>query len=83
MLKSAWVALAAFLFIWTSLLAATPIPVAATAEGAPTRSDVVEIVDKAVEFYRQNGREKTIAELNRHDGAFARGMDYVDLHDMN
>jgi len=27
--------------------------------------------------------EKAIAELNRRDGAFAKGMDYVDVHDLN
>jgi cytochrome c len=38
---------------------------------------------RGIQFYQKNGRERTIAELNRHDGAFAKGMDYVDLHDMN
>ena len=46
-------------------------------------ADPEQEYNEAVQFYRSNGREKTIAELNRHDGPFAKGMDYVDLHDMN
>ena len=81
MLKSACLAVTAFLFVLTPVLAAPPsTPVAMT---APSKDDVVARVNKAVEFYRQNGRDKTIAELNRRDGAFAKGMDYVDLHDIN
>jgi len=81
MLKSARIAVAAFLFVLTPVIAAPPAtPVVAT---APSKEDLVARVSKAVEFYRQNGREKTIAELNRRDGAFAKGMDYVDLHDIN
>jgi cytochrome c len=83
MLKSACIAVSAFLFTSVPVMAANPVPVAATQAEAPTRNDVIAKVNKAVEFYRQNGREKTIAELNRHDGAFAKGMDYVDLHDIN
>lgn len=75
MLKSAFVAVAVFVFALTSVVAATP--------GAPSRNDVIARVTKAVEFYRANGREKAIAELNRRDGAFAKGMDYVDVHDLN
>jgi cytochrome c len=81
MLKSACVAVAAFLFLFTPVFAAPPS--ATSASAAPTKDDVVARVNRAVEFYRQNGREKTIAELNRRDGAFAKGMDYVDLHDLN
>ncbi len=81
MLKSACVAVAAFLFLLTPVFAAPPSDKSAST--APTKDDVVARVNRAVEFYRQNGREKTIAELNRRDGAFAKGMDYVDLHDLN
>src|ERR1700730_4745679 len=76
MFKSAYVAAAVLLFALTPVIAATPT-------GAPTKDEVIERVNEAVQFYRTNGRERTIAELNRHDGAFAKGMDYVDLHDMN
>jgi len=84
MLKSACVAVAAFLFTLTPVMAANPAAVVANnPSGVPTRNDVIAKVNKAIEFYRQYGREKTIAELNRRDGAFAKGMDYVDLHDVN
>jgi len=76
MFKCASIAAAILLFVLTPVIAATP-------EGVPTRNDVIAQVARAVEFYRQNGRERTIAELNRRDGAFAKGMDYVDLHDLN
>jgi len=75
MFKRAFFAVAIFLFALTPLIAAT--------SEAPSRNDVIAQVAKAVEFYRVNGREKTLAELNRRDGAFARGMDYVDVHDLN
>src|ERR1700676_1158231 len=75
MFKSAFVAVAVFLFALTPVVAATPV--------APSRNDVIAQVTKAGEFYRANGREKAIAELNRRDGAFAKGMDYVDVHDLN
>jgi cytochrome c len=81
MLKSACIAVAALLFGLTPVIAAPPSTAAMAM--VPTKDDVVARVTKAVEFYRQNGREKTIAELNRRDGAFAKGMDYVDLHDIN
>ena len=75
MLKPAFVAVAIFLFALTPVIAATP--------GAPSRNEVIAQVTKAIEFYRTNGREKTLAEMNRRDGEFAKGMDYVDVHDMN
>jgi cytochrome c len=75
MFKSALVAITAFLFVLTPVIAATP--------DTPSRNDVVAQVNRAVEFYRANGREKALAELNRHDGAFAKGVDYVDVHDLN
>ena len=34
-------------------------------------------------FYKANGREKTLAEMNNKDGQFAKGEDYVDVHDTN
>ena len=75
MFKNTLVAVAFFLFALTPVIAATP--------AAPSRNEVIAQVTKAVEFYRANGREKAIAELNRRDGAFAKGMDYVDVHDLN
>ena len=75
MFKRAFVAVAIILFGLTPVIAASP--------GVPSRNEVIAQVTKAVDFYRTNGREKTLAELNRRDGAFAQGMDYVDVHDLN
>ena len=55
----------------------------AIADTAPTKDEVIAQVAKAVEFYRTNGRERALAAFNRKDGPFARGMDYVDVHDLN
>src|ERR1700676_173561 len=52
------------------------------ADGAPSKDEVVAQVKKAADFYKSNGREKTLAELNNKDGMFAKGEDYVDVHDM-
>jgi signal transduction histidine kinase len=52
------------------------------ADAAPTKDEVVAQVKKAVDFFKANGREKTLAELNRKDGMFAKGEDYVDVHDV-
>jgi cytochrome c len=90
MFKSVGGALACFLVGLTSVAGAAPAPAPATpaafAEppaGAPSRNEVMAQVTKAVEFYRANGREKTLAEMNKRDGLFAKGMDYVDVHDLN
>jgi signal transduction histidine kinase len=82
MLKSACVAIVASVLSISIPATAAP-PATAVSADVPSKDDVVARVNKALEFYRQNGREKTIAELNRRDGAFAKGMDYVDLHDIN
>jgi signal transduction histidine kinase len=52
-----------------------------SAEGAPSKDEVVAQVKKAVAFYKANGREKTLAEMNNKNGQFAKGEDYVDVHD--
>jgi cytochrome c len=53
------------------------------ADGAPSKDEVVAQVKKAVEFYQAQGREKALAELNNKDGMFAKGQDYVDVHDIS
>ena len=58
-------------------------PTFAAADEAPTKDDVVAQVTKAVEFYKSNGRDRALAAFNRKDGPFAKGMDYVDVHDLN
>jgi len=64
----------------TVVLAALPLGLASAA--APTKDEVVAQVKKAVEFYKANGKEKALAELNKKDGEFAKGEDYVDVHDL-
>jgi signal transduction histidine kinase len=61
-------------------LAAAPFG-ASVADGSPSKDEVVAQVKKAIEFYKANGREKALAELNKKDGLFAKGEDYVDVHD--
>jgi cytochrome c len=55
----------------------------AASANAPSKDEVVAVVNKAVQFYKANGREKSLVEFNRKDGQFAKGEDYVDVHDIN
>jgi cytochrome c len=55
----------------------------ASAGDAPTKDQVIAQVTKAVEFYKATGRDRAIAAFNSKDGPFAKGMDYVDVHDLN
>ena len=59
------------------------LPLAAATAAAPTKDEVVAVVKKAVEYYKANGKEKALAEFNNRDGLFAKGEDYVDVHDIN
>ena len=68
------------LLIATMLIA---LPLAGAMAAAPTKDEVVAVVKKAVEFYKANGKEKALAEFNKKDGLFAKGEDYVDVHDLN
>jgi hypothetical protein len=61
----------------------TALPLAGAIAAAPTKDEVVAVVKKAAEFYKANGREKSLAEFNKKDGMFAKGEDYVDVHDLN
>lgn len=61
----------------------TALPLAGAFAVAPTKDEVVAVVKKAVAFYEANGREKALAEFNNKQGQFAKGEDYVDVHDMN
>ena len=65
-----------------SMIALAPAGIV-RADGAPSKDEVVAQVKKATEFYKANGREKTLAEMNNKDGMFAKGEDYVDVHDIN
>jgi cytochrome c len=59
------------------------LPLAGAMAAAPSKDEVVAVVKKAVEFYKANGRDKALVEFNRKDGQFAKGEDYVDVHDLN
>ena len=63
-----------------AILTALPL---AGALAAPTKDEVVAVVKKAVEFYKANGKEKALVEFNKKDGMFAKGEDYVDVHDIS
>ncbi len=54
----------------------------AFAEGAPSKDEVVAQVKKAVAFYKSAGKDKALAEFNSKEGQFAKGEDYVDVHDV-
>jgi cytochrome c len=59
------------------------LPLAAATAAAPTKDEVVAVVKKAVEFYKANGKDKALVEFNKKDGMFAKGEDYIDVHDIN
>src|ERR1700737_1561070 len=62
------------------LIAAMPLNAVAD---APPKEEVVATVKKAVAFYKENGRAKALVEFNNKNGQFAKGEDYVDVHDLN
>jgi len=69
-----------------SLLIATllsTLPLTSALAAAPTKDEVVAVVKKAVAFYQANGKVKALAEFNNKEGQFAKGEDYVDVHDIN
>jgi cytochrome c len=61
----------------------TALPLAGAMAAAPSKDEVVAVVKKAVEFYRANGKDKALVEFNKKDGLFAKGEDYVDVHDVS
>jgi cytochrome c len=61
----------------------TALPFAGAIADAPSKDEVVAVVKKAVEFYKANGKDKALVEFNKKDGLFAKGEDYVDVHDLN
>jgi cytochrome c len=54
----------------------------ARAEGAPSKDEVVAQVKKGIAFYKSAGKDKAIAEFNNKEGQFAKGEDYIDVHDV-
>jgi cytochrome c len=69
-------------FVALLILVLAPIGIS-LADGTPTRDEVVAQIHKAVDFYKSVGREKALAEFNKNDGEFAKGEDYVDVHDIS
>jgi hypothetical protein len=61
----------------------TALPFAGALANAPSKDEVVAVVKKAVEFYKANGKDKALVEFNKKDGLFAKGEDYVDVHDIS
>jgi cytochrome c len=61
----------------------TALPFAGAMASAPSKDEVVAVVKKAVEYYQANGKDKALAEFNKKDGLFAKGEDYVDVHDIS
>lgn len=47
----------------------------------PTRDDAVKMVEKAVAMHKVAGRDKTLAEVSRKDGAFVSGELYIFAFD--
>ncbi|HUO80957.1 MAG TPA: cache domain-containing protein [Steroidobacteraceae bacterium] len=64
------------------MLAVAPLG-SALAEGAPSKEEVVAQVKKGIAFYKSVGKDKALAEFNSRDGQFAKGEDYIDVHDVN
>ena len=71
---------------WKSFIAALMIcvvPLAVATADAPSKDEVTARVKAAIAYYKANGREKALAELNNKAGQFASGENYVDVHDVN
>jgi signal transduction histidine kinase len=48
-----------------------------------TRTEMYDLVDRAVTYAKANGKEKTLAEINNPDGLFSRGDLFVWAEDFN
>lgn len=56
---------------------------ATTTWGGTPKDEAVVLVQNAVAFYKTNGLEKTIDEVSKPSGQFARGELYVFVYDMS
>ena len=54
----------------------------AQADYRGTKDDAVNMVNKAIEFYKQNGKDKAFAEFNNKSGQFTKGDLYVVVYDI-
>ena len=55
--------------------------VACAATAAPTQSEAKAMAEKAVAYWKANGREKALAEFNDPHGRFIKGQMYVTVGD--
>ena len=69
-------------YVGLAILLLGLVPVTGLCADTPSKDEVVAQINKAVAFYKANGREKALAEFNNKDGQFAKGEDYVDVHDI-
>jgi len=69
--------------LWPRVSAWIPIRDKADLSGFGTPDDAQAMVRKAVDFYRQNGRERFIAECNNPQGQFRRGNLYAFAYDLD
>ena len=76
MFSRVWVVLASLVLMVGSAFGAS------NGAGPPSKDEVVAQVAKAVEFYKENGRQRALVAFNTRNGPFAKGMDYVDVHDL-
>ncbi len=63
-------------------LAVAPLGSVRADAAAPSKDEVVAQVKKGIAFYKSAGRDKALAEFNNKEGQFAKGEDYIDVHDV-
>ncbi|MEA4857588.1 MAG: cache domain-containing protein [Solidesulfovibrio sp.] len=68
------------LVIWTMVV--TSIVWAAAAFAGETPEDAKAMVDEVVAFYKANGKDKTLAEINNPHGKFVKGELYAYAYDL-
>jgi len=64
-------------FLFTGMLLVGMAAAAASAEEHGTAAQAKLMVERAVEFVKANGKDKTLAELNNPKGQFVKGDLYV------
>ena len=52
------------------------------AQGRPNKDDAIAMVKNSIAYYKQNGREKTIADVNAINPKFVNGELYLNLASM-
>ena len=59
------------------------IGMAGAVYAAGTQTEAKAMVDKAIAYYKANGKEKAFAQVNDPKGQFTKGDLYVFVYDMN